>query len=417
MSSEKPKKFRLMPNEQPSTLAPDLSTERSERSGSVVATGFGNMDLPTLFAGADLKRTTAEQFLASVEGGTCTQLSVRRALSFKPYDGDVLVACAARSGEGIVMCLLQMLSVGAGDIDARGNRMAESVYEVPLIEHRRYDENPRVLDELQAGVFRLYQTQMNFKSLPTQSPGKFITVLREPKDFYLAWFNYLEKLYERERQADGSGGAAATPFSARFSPDDFAKLNPWFSHGYNGDTTYFDNMLDWVRAKDLPNVHIVFYEDIIDDTPQVLDELAAFLEVEVSSEARSRMLNHTTYQKMREQYPRFHQFNVADAEVRPGQGMRAMSAHTNTHLNQQWNFIIRSPAPHLKDYATMYTKVTGREFPFAFTTIKPDERGDLLMEDLQSCLSGFCFPSRRRLNQSDSRSGSIFQANRFSKWL
>jgi len=347
---------------------------------------------PVLFDGKSLKFKTPADINARVQGAASSQESVSRALKHKAFEGDIYVATPPRCGEGLLLAMLQFLSFGEGSVDAKGNRTSSGQhYEIPWLESKEFDANPRALDELQPGRFRLYKTHMDYQALADKievEEAKFITVLRDPKDYRLSWFRYLSQLYEFERNHSTNHGA----FLERFKADDFALLNPCFCHGYMSDPTYEANLLEWIQHRSRPNVLVVFYEDIINDTPSVLDELARFLGFKLSSSFRESILMHTNFTKMQAEYSQFHEFNVEDAKTGVGAGVQVYSFQTNVRLNQQWNFIVRSPYPQYKDYRELYQQVTGREYPFDYQLQREQE--DLLCANLSQLFKS-CLPSKK----------------------
>ncbi|GBG25565.1 Cytosolic sulfotransferase 3 [Hondaea fermentalgiana] len=363
-----------------------------------------------IFVGQDLQYCTAERIVALVGAKWATQVSMNRALKFQPQEGDVVVSAAPNSGEGIVLCMLQLLALGENSVNAQGNRTDDGAYyPIPLIESKDFDKNPRGLDDLQPGVLRLYKTHMDALSMRDKihGEGKVICVLRDPKDYRLGWFRCLTRMYEAERKDRPD----TTPFSARYSLDDFAQVRPALCCGYQKESNYEENLVEWASMRDEPNVLIVFYEDIINDTPAVLDRLAHHVGVNPSLALRKKILLHVNFARMHTTYGALHEFSAEEADIKVGQAMPRFTYESNLDINQMWTAAVRLVEPsRWRDYSAFYEDLTGRTFPFEYATMPPEEE-DYLCTDLQSAIAA-CLPKVDK----DGKRRHLFPSNRFSRW-
>lgn len=398
---DKTKRFRLVPGDplrvQTSSHQPLNIVRLEDRKDS------------RLFLGQDLKYCTAERIVSLVEGGWTSQESIKRALKFKAYDGDVMLCAAPKSGEGIILAMLQLLALGENSVDANGKRTAEGeYYPIPFIENKGYDANPRALDELQPGVLRLYKSHMSAFAVrdKVRSEGRFITIIRDPKDYRLGFFRCLDRLYEEERK----GNSYATSFSARYNVDEFAKVKPILTHVNQERPTYEENVVEWMSLRDESNVLVLFYEDIIHDTRSVLDQLCSFVNIDASTSLRKAILMHTNFTKMHDTYGPMHELSCEEADVKVGQAVNRFGFDANLAMNQLWVMAVKSVNPQWRDYSLFYTGITERPFPFEYKDM-PDAEQDFLCADLKemflSCFSRF---------RSNSTSSSQLPQNRFSVW-
>jgi hypothetical protein len=324
----------------------------------------------SVFAGTNIRHCTPSQVISLLERERATPRGLRRALAYQPHDGDAICCAPEASGESIVTLMMQLISTRAVGIKETGDMapICPSL-RVPRLEGKAYDADPAALDQLQPGKLRVYRTSMTCRAVQSSlgSKAKFVTVLRDPKDYRLSLYRRVLATYEEER----AGNRELPAFETRFPPSEFlpAAQAP-FVHGFNGEATYEENVVDWIRAalSHPANVHVVFYEDLVHDMAAAMERLARFLGLELSPAESARSLKHLTHVKMAAHYPGQHEFNPHCLMTAVGEGARALSIKANRLLNQQWNQHVRSFGG-ADDYAALYSSCSeGRPFPYAFCT-------------------------------------------------
>mmetsp|Transcript_3729 Transcript_3729/g.7232 ORF Transcript_3729/g.7232 Transcript_3729/m.7232 type:complete len:419 (+) Transcript_3729:171-1427(+) len=339
-------------------LRPDVHYEGE--SGDFKKPELGNKGV---FGGVNLDATTASGVVSLVERYFISTRGMRRALTMKAYEGDILVCSPERSGEGIITCMLHLLSTGA-----KGCQPQKQLdVDIPWIESRLFDENPRALDALQEGSLRIYKSTMSHKAVSEKvnSEAKFVTILRDPKDYRLGYYTFLNALYQK-----GSKSPYAKSFEERFSFDDISRVPTPFCHGFEGPVTYEQNVVDWVTAaKKKSNIHVVFYEDLIHDRRTVLEELANFVGINMDQALRTAILNYTYPMRLKGLYGLTELFGAVETEVDVGRAVSVLSPESNRQLNQAWTkAVVTIGGKKYKDYASLYSEVTGRNYPFQFRT-------------------------------------------------
>ncbi len=129
---------------------------------------------------------------------------------------------------------------------------------------------------------RLMATHLNFKFFAKslqQAKSKFIVVKREPKDCLVSFFhNY--------RDIIGYNG----------SFDDFFDM-------YRQEELFFGNPIDhaisWWANKDKDNFLFTTYEEMKEDIRGVIRKVAAFLNKELSDDTVEKIVEHTSFEKMK----------------------------------------------------------------------------------------------------------------------
>ena len=116
--------------------------------------------------------------------------------------------------------------------------------------------------------------------LPSTTPGKYIYVVRNPKDVVVSFFHY-------ER---------GMPFSPLYEWDEFFEK---FMLGELVYGNYFDHVLSWWAHKDDNNVLFLKYEDMKKDLPSVVSRIANFIGQKISKELIDQIASKTTFANMK----------------------------------------------------------------------------------------------------------------------
>ena len=112
---------------------------------------------------------------------------------------------------------------------------------------------------------------------------KFVVVMRNVKDVIVSFYHY--------HQYDVDCGFKGHTFDEFF--DKFKDKTI-----YLGDP--IEHMIGWWKYKDHPNVHIVFYEDMLRDTANHVKAIGNFIGSPVSDETARRIKDGCSFMKMRD---------------------------------------------------------------------------------------------------------------------
>ena len=128
---------------------------------------------------------------------------------------------------------------------------------------------------------------------------KFIVVLRNPKDTLVSFFHF-----ERSR-TDLLMDENFEQFFERYR-DNGLKF---------GDS--IDHIVSWWRHKEHPCVHIVFYEDLLDNFMENIRQVAKFLECPLSVEDEERVRRESCLKAMRSRGVSAYHKDIIDESVQP----------------------------------------------------------------------------------------------------
>ena len=116
--------------------------------------------------------------------------------------------------------------------------------------------------------------------LPSNTPGKYIYVVRNPRDAAVSFFHHYRTL----------------PFYPHYEWDEF------FEKFLKGDVDfgeYFDHVLSWWAHKDDDNVLFLKYKDMKKDLPSAVATIAKLIGQDISKELVEEIAHRTTFENMK----------------------------------------------------------------------------------------------------------------------
>ena len=116
--------------------------------------------------------------------------------------------------------------------------------------------------------------------LPSITPGKYIYVIRNPKDVLVSYFHHDRNI----------------PFNPLYEWDEYFEK---FMRGDVDFGNYFDHVLSWWAHKDDDNVLVLKYEDMKKDLPSAVATIAKFIGQDISKELVEEIAHKTTFENMK----------------------------------------------------------------------------------------------------------------------
>ena len=193
-------------------------------------------------------------FLKQSAERAITAKSLENALQFEPLASDVLVVGYFKTGTTWVQQIVHQLRTG-GDMEFR------DILDVfPLID-TALDLGQDLNDE-QKCFPRCFK--VSSWCAPKQN-GKYILCLREPRSVAYSWFKYLEGWFFQ------AGTVSLVNFVKEY----------WFQgvFGHN----FFEYIARWWQHRHNPNLHTVFYEDLVRDHKGGVKAIADFMGIQEES--------------------------------------------------------------------------------------------------------------------------------------
>lgn len=184
---------------------------------------------------------------------------VKEALSYKPRPGDVFVVTYPKCGttwvQYIVWCLFNLDRIQAGQGVPTMNDMLSK--EVPFLEWVGTGPVANLPEP------RLMKHHLPFSKSPYHAEAKYVVVARNPFDCIVSFYHMRKRLYRTK------------DLSSEYTFDSF------FESFMTGDVpydSYFDHVLSWYEHRHDPNVHVVYYEVLLEDTSNEILKVADFLD-------------------------------------------------------------------------------------------------------------------------------------------
>lgn len=159
------------------------------------------------------------------------------------------------------------------------------------------------INAVQLGIPRFFKTHQSLSQLSLLD-ARFVCTLREPEAVLLSYFKFMVAKGLAGKKPDVNVFARC----AQWATPDFVteKLKPFDGHLFGTDLwTFFREI--WI-CRDLPNVHVLVYDEMKKDLDAMLPDLAGFLGLEASianKDARSIILKMSSFQFMKDNEERF----------------------------------------------------------------------------------------------------------------
>ena len=298
----------------------------------------------------NLARTAPLEFWHRLEAAMHPPDMIECAIGFRPKAKDVVTLTTPKTGQTWLLAQLRMLSIGKVSIDENqlAFNMTGSGDGVPWLEH---SASGKLVDHPQPGRFRVFKSHLKLqqaREMVLASPdARFITCLRCPHDVCLSFFNHIRAMWAKR-----CNGGDASPFDAAYDASMFALA------GLPAD--YERNLLEWVELRHMPNVLVMWYEEMVADPLAAMRQLAAFVQVELSPELEASILKTTDYQSMAAS-PAF--VNVFPGGGKYGRGRASLSAEAVAEVDARWQAVAR--ATGCASYEALYSSMhDGAPFPF-----------------------------------------------------
>ena len=250
---------------------------------------------------------------------------------FKPRNDDIVIATPYKSGttwmQGIVGSLIlpeeKDPTKASPWIDNRVWPIDEVINDLEEQTHRRFIKTHLLLDGL------IYYPQI-----------KYIVVGRDARDVFMSLWNHYRSFtplsYERFNNTPGRVG---DPFPA--CPNDIRAFwqmwiaRGWFeweSEGYPFWSN-FRHVQTWWDFRNLDNILLVHYGDLLQDPGGEIQRVAEYLEIEVSEERLNNIVDATRFDKMR-------QAAIGREKQAGGSRGRGARSHFYKGTNGRWKGVL-----------------------------------------------------------------------------
>jgi aryl sulfotransferase len=223
-----------------------------------------------------------------------------------PRDDDIVIATSYKAGTTWTQAIIAHLLFPDGDFPADPGEMS------PWLDMRTLPLEI-VLNSLGAQEHRRFiKTHLPLDGMPYDPKLKYLYVARDARDVFMSlWNHYTNMTDEIMTLMNLMLGREGDEFPA--PPDDIhAFWRGWMTRGwFEWETdgwpywSHLANVQSWWHFRDLPNIQLVHYSDMLEDTEGEIRRIAAFLEIDVPESAWPGIVKAVSFSEMKRQGERY----------------------------------------------------------------------------------------------------------------
>jgi aryl sulfotransferase len=189
---------------------------------------------------------------------------------------------------------------------------------------------------------RYLKTHLPLDGMRYEPQLKYVYVSRDGRDVFMSMWNHYSNMTEASiAHMNGIPGRVGDPFpEAPEDIHDFWKTwvsDSWFDHESGGWPywSHLSNVQSWWDYKDLPNIELFHYSDLLADPEGEIRRLADYLEIEVPAQHWPRILEAVSFDGMK---------SKAEDYVPDGGAFWKGGARTfmNKGTNDRWREVLTS---------------------------------------------------------------------------
>ena len=197
---------------------------------------------------------------------------------YAPTKNDIIVACLARSGTHWMMQIaLQIAHLGQADYDY--------IYDIvpwpdflPGASIKLTETPPPSPTGL-----RVIKTHLPAQSVPVNEAARYITVIRDPKEFLVSMYHFSSQSFDFLGWQSGTPDYFVEKFLQKQVPGGW-----WAEH-----------TASWWALRDQPNVHVVTFNQLKADSNGEIDRISQFLGVDLTREQHQQVIEKSSFAYMK----------------------------------------------------------------------------------------------------------------------
>ena len=219
---------------------------------------------------------------------------------FEPRDDDIIIATSYKAGTTLMQTIVGNLLFPNGELPGPASFIS------PWLDFRPIPLEI-VLGQLEAQEHRRYiKTHTPLDGLPYLPQAKYLCVSRDPRDVFMSllnhWGSHTEEFYAA---ANGVPGRVGDEFP-RFTGDVKQMWRDWITRSWFdweiGGYPYWSHLsyaLTFWNHRDLPNIKMVHFNDLLSDLDGQMRDIAAYLDIEVPDELWADVVKRCTFEEVK----------------------------------------------------------------------------------------------------------------------
>ena len=273
---------------------------------------------------------------------------------FEFREGDIIVASYPKTGTTVAQQILsQIIFNGSEDVP---------LWEIAPWFEFRLAPKAETMAMLKAQTHRRsIKSHLPAYSVPISPIAKYIYVGRDGRDVAWSFHHHLSNVFDAFNDAQWrlyDPEAKIMSGYPKIPESPYQFYTEWmrddgFPHG-----SFFENVQTWWEIRNLPNVLMVHYNNIIGDLPGEIARIAKFLDYDLSTLAMDKIIHHCGFQYMKE-----HSKQYAPPAFKDGQ-----TVFFNKATNMRWKDILS--AAEVAQYEKIAEERLGSECAYWLATGK-----------------------------------------------
>ena len=216
---------------------------------------------------------------------------------FKFRDGDIVIDTWAKSGTTWTQQIVsQLIFEGAENLPAMDMAPWVDMVVMPF---------DKLIADLEAQTHRRFlKTHLPADALDISPKAKYIFLARDGRDVVWSWYNHLNRMTPEFFDMINDAPDRVGPPLELPKGDVREFFHAFLENAGLYDWSYWDHIQSWWDIRDVPNVRLFHYNNLLADMPGEIRHMAEFLEIEIDEEHWPRIVEHCTFRYMKEHAPK-----------------------------------------------------------------------------------------------------------------
>ncbi len=219
---------------------------------------------------------------------------------FAHRSDDIVVASSYKAGTTWTQSIIAHLVFASANLPAPLSQLS------PWLDNR-ISPLDEIVAVLEAQTHRRFiKTHLPIDGIPYDPKVKYVYVARDGRDVFMSlWNHYSNHTDDMYASLNDTPGRVGDPFPR--PPDDLHELwaewvkRGWFEWESDGWPywSHLYNVQSWWEFRQLPNIALIHFADMIEDVEREVRRIADFLEFEVADDAWARIVKSVSFGEMK----------------------------------------------------------------------------------------------------------------------
>ena len=211
----------------------------------------------------------------------------------KPRNTDIVISSCYKSGTTLTQQIVNLMVNGHDDFESLHD-LSPWVEEIFITT----PENKKSWIESLSSP-RILKSHLLFEALPCYPEWKYIYLVRDGRDVGLSLYHHYKSFLPEYLNEN-----LPQDFVAFW--DDFVETK----EDINQYWSYWKHIKSWWQVRNLPNVLLVHYHNLIYDKSQEIDRISEFLNLNINSSKKEMVLEKSSLEYMKSNWQKFQQKGV-----------------------------------------------------------------------------------------------------------